>query len=142
MTWMNGCFGDDFSFCCSGFDHPARNPEWAGKFDLPEDRVFVGGYVRNGEETTPLVAIEKRTTHDPVTLHPTRIEMEFTDANGRRYAANGEMIAASSFSQWYNMTIPLCLMRWECDGRIGYGDAQDVQWADYVYDALGGRADP
>jgi hypothetical protein len=32
-------------------------------------------------------------------------------------------------------------MRWECDGRVGYGDAQDVQWADYVYDALGGRAD-
>jgi len=27
----------------------------------------------------------------------------------------------------------LGLVKWSWDGRVGYGDSQEVQWTDYVY---------
>jgi hypothetical protein len=133
MTWMSGVFGDDLSFCCSAFDHPELEPEWAGELALPPERAFVGGYLRAGGETIPLAGCEKRTTHDPDTLHPVGVEMTLVDANGGRHEVRGTIVAACTLNIWLNVAIPVCLTRWELNGRVGWGDTQDVQWADYVY---------
>jgi len=34
---------------------------------------------------------------------------------------------------WQNMNVYFCQTRWECDGKIGYGDAQDIQMNDFVH---------
>ena len=140
VTWMSGAFGDDFSFCCSAFDHPDLGPDWAGQFDFPADRVCIGGYVRRDGETLDIVDCRKRTVHNERTLYPESIEMEITDRSGRRFVLKGTIIAACSFSQWQNMTVPLCLAKWECGERVGYGDVQDVQWSDYVFARLGRKS--
>jgi predicted PolB exonuclease-like 3'-5' exonuclease len=33
----------------------------------------------------------------------------------------------------------ISLIRWEMDGRVGYGDAQDVLWNDFVNAAAEAR---
>lgn len=136
VTWMSCAFDDDFSFCCSAFDHPELNPEWAGLFEFPAERASIGGYVRRDGETFEIVGCRKRTVHNARTLYPESIRMTLTDSSGREYEITGTIIAACSFTQWQNMSVPLCLARWECNGRVGYGDVQDVQWSDYIYAML------
>ena len=39
------------------------------------------------------------------------------------------------------MNCHLALVRWELDGRVGWGDSMDVQWNDYVWRYSNGVAD-
>lgn len=136
ITWMSGAFGDDFSFCCSAFDHPDRDPEWKGMFDLPKERVLSGGFVWRDGELRSIVGCEKRTVHSPTMLFPERIDMRLTDSKGDACEITGRPIAVAPISTWHNVWTAVCLMRWECEGFVGYGDAQDIQWTDYIHGSL------
>lgn len=138
VMWTSGVFGDDFSFCCTAFDHPDLEPDWIGLFTFPAERACVGGHVRRDGETFEITGCRKRTTRNPRSLYPETVEMEIADRGGGRHVVKGTILAACSFSQWQNMTVPLCLARWECNGRVGYGDVQDVQWGDNVYAKMQG----
>jgi hypothetical protein len=136
MTWMTGVFGDDFAFCCSAFDEPSADHLSAGDLQPPGGKAFVGGFVRASGQTRPLVSGVKRVVRAADTYYPHAIELEFRDDGGRSFAMRGTIIAACGFSAWYNMTVPMCLVQWECDGRTGNGDAQEMQWGDYTYARL------
>jgi hypothetical protein len=55
-----------------------------------------------------------------------------TDAEGDEYRIQGQVVAANRISAWPNMSTWICLTRWEFEGRVCYGDLQQVQWHDYV----------
>ena len=42
------------------------------------------------------------------------------------------MKAAANWRTWHNMDPIICLTEWECEGRTGYGDTQDVFFHDYI----------
>lgn len=133
MSWMSGVFNDDFSFCCCLFDDPDDHPEWQGRLVAPEGRLFSGGYIRNNGETLPLIGGRKRVIRNLETLFPERVELELVDSRDNRYQVAGTIVAASSFSWWYNTAVALCQCRWKYNGMIGYGDVQDQKWGDFMY---------
>ena len=59
-----------------------------------------------------------------------RIEAE--DAQGKSWTITGTVTAGLPWAGWPNMICQLFLTRWECEGRVGWGDTQEVQWTDYV----------
>jgi len=132
-TWMTGAFGDDFIFNCNAFDHPRMNPVWEGAFEIPEEQVLKGGWIFRDGEVIGIASVEKRTEHDARTLFPTVTDMKITDARGKVYEMRGKVTAASTWLTWPTVSMCICLTRWECEGRVGYGDTQQAHWPDFIH---------
>jgi len=133
LIWMTGVFNDHFFFNCNAIDHPDLNPDWKHAFpDFSGDQTLLAGWIHKDGEVSEVVSCRKRTTRDPVTLIPQRIEMELTDAKQRVYRIKGEILAASCMATWPNERSVICQTRWECDGQIAHGDSQEVHFYDFM----------
>jgi hypothetical protein len=133
-TWMVGVFDETFAFHATGADDASSNPEWAQRYpEALADNPLRWGYVFNEGVTTPLASMRKRTYREEDGLSPRFYELELTDVNGRVYNVNGYVQARMPWQTWQNMNVYFCQTRWECDGKIGYGDAQDIQMNDFVH---------
>jgi hypothetical protein len=132
MTWMTGAFGEGFSFNCNAFDDPELNPDWHGKMQLPTANSFNDGWVYRDGELIRVISASKITRRDPQTGRPIAHEIKMTDAHGRVYAIKGAITAGVPWSGWPNVVVQLFLTRWEWEGRVGWGDTQEVQWNDYT----------
>jgi hypothetical protein len=139
IAWMTAVFGDDLMFGTTAFDSEDRDPEWRGVMSLPGGDPLRGGWIRRDGEYLPVVSVSKRTFRNERTLFPEAVELMITDATGYSMDAHGTVIAASNWRTWHNMNSVICLTRWECDGRVGYGDFQDVQFQGYIRRFAGGR---
>ena len=129
LTWMVGVFNDNFAFHALAHDDPALMPEWVDAFpDVKPGRNLVWGYIWKEGELTPVTAARKLTTREADGLAPRLIEMELDDARGRTFAIRGIVRARTPWQTWQNMNTFFCQTRWECDGVVGYGDTQDVQF--------------
>ena len=131
--WTHGIFGPDFSFACTVFDAAELMPEWKGEYAVPEDRRIMGGWVIKDGDKRLMTHCAKRTVRDPVTLHPTRIEMDVTDDRQCTYHLVGTVKASCEWMYLTNMRNILAATTWECDGRIAYGEAQDGQFPDFIH---------
>ena len=133
LTWMVGVFDQHFAFHALATDDPALKPEWAEAFPMiqTEDSLF-WGYVWAEGELTPVSAVRKLTTREADGLSPRLIEMKLDDAKGRTFPIIGKVQARMPWQPWPNMNTIFCQTRWECNGKIGYGDSQDVQFNDFV----------
>ncbi|HKY89781.1 MAG TPA: hypothetical protein VJM11_02025 [Nevskiaceae bacterium] len=132
MTWLTGAFDDDFAFNCNAFDHPDLEPEWKGRLSLSPERAFNDGWVFHDGKLLRLRTARKRTVRDPRTGRPLSHRIETEDANGKSWTITGTVRAGLPWAGWPNMICQLFLTRWECEGRVGWGDTQEVQWTDYV----------
>lgn len=135
-TWMSGCFDDNTFFNCTAFDHPKHVKKWKGVIDIPAENAFKAGWIHVNGENILLVDCVKKTIHNPDNLYPERIELEMTDANGDVHVINGDAVAGCRLNTWKNMMNPVCLMEWKYDGKTGYGDAQDIQSSNLIYNHL------
>lgn len=132
MAWMTSVFGDDFAFGTTAFDAEETNPDWKGVMHIPGGDPTRGGWVLRDGELVPVASTVKRTLRNRDTLFPQRVELTVTDVNGRSLRVTGTVTAASQWRTWHNMESVICLVRWECEGRVGYGDLQDVLFHDYL----------
>jgi hypothetical protein len=132
MAWMTSVFGDDFAFGTTAFDSEDTDPDWKGVLQIPGGDPTRGGWVLRDGELTPVVSTVKRTLRNKETLFPEGVEMTITDAGGRDYEIKGTIKAAANWRTWHNMESVICLTEWECEGRTGYGDTQDVLFHDYI----------
>lgn len=132
VAWMNGVFDATFAFCVSALDHPDMDPEWKGAYELAENQVLKGGWVSKAGKMLPIKSVKKRTTRNPRTLFPETIDMVFIDSEQNEYRMKGKILAACHWSAWPNLSFPMAMVHWECNGQSGYGDVQEAQWADYV----------
>ncbi|HEY1969093.1 MAG TPA: hypothetical protein VGH89_14185 [Pseudonocardia sp.] len=137
MAWMTCVFDDDLAFGTTAFDAEETNPDWRGVMKVPGGDPTRGGWVLRGGELVPVVSTVKRTIRNATTRFPEAVELTITDATGQRLEALGTILAAANWRTWHNMDSIICLTRWECDGRIGHGDFQDVWFHDYVRQFLG-----
>jgi len=133
LAWLTGVFGEDFSFNCTLTDHPKRSPEWLGIYQVPDEQVLKGGWIYRKGGRTRVVEGIKLTKRDPVTLCPLSHDVELIDQAGQRLHLTGTIVASSPSGYWPNAYIHIALTRWECEGRIGWGDSQECQWTDYVH---------
>lgn len=133
LTWMVGVVDKDFAFHALAHDDPALSPEWAEAFPAvkPGGNLF-WGYVWKDGELVPVTAARKRTIRDAGGLAPIRIEMVLDDAAGRSFDVTGDVAARLPWQTWQNMNTFFCQTRWTIDGRIGWGDTQDVQFNDFT----------
>jgi hypothetical protein len=137
MDWMTGVFSEGFMFGCTAYDHPDLGPDWKGQLQIPGGDPTKGGWINRDGTLIPVVATRKRVTRSPATLVPVSAEMVMTDANGRDYELSGDVVSANRIAVWPNMDTWVCLMRWECEGQVCYGDLQEVQWHDFIQQFLG-----
>jgi hypothetical protein len=126
ITWMTGVFGPDLSFGTTAFDSEDRDPHWKGVMGLPDGDPLRGGWINRDGVHSPVVSVEKRTHRNSVTFFPETVEMTITDASGFTLDLRGTITAAADWRAWHNMNMVICLTRWEADGRVAYGDFQDV----------------
>ena len=131
MSWLTGVFDQNFFFNITGFDHPDLNPDSKGFLDLPADSVLKAGWIYRDGKLVDVIECRKITQREPERLFPEWVKMDLVDSQGRRYSLKGTVIAASNWSPCLNRDSTICLVRWECDGRVGYGDLQDAKWHDY-----------
>ena len=133
ISWMVGIFGDEFAFHVLAYDDAALNPEWAGHFPSPPPgKNLIWGYVRRDGQTFPVVRAPLLTTREPDGLAPRLKVMEVEDTGGKIHSIRGTVDARMPWQTWQNMNVYFCLTRWECDGRIGWGDTQDIQYNEFV----------
>lgn len=133
LSWMVGIFDENFAFHAMAFDDPAQNPEWVSRFpSVGAGQNLFWGYIFDGE-TTPLKSAAKITRREPDGLAPRLVELELVDVRDRRFAMRGYVQARMPWQTWQNMNTFFCQTRWECDGRIGWGDTQDVQFNDFTH---------
>lgn len=132
VEWMTCVFDDELAFGTTAFDSEDRDPDWKGKLSVPGGDPLRGGWIWHDGDYSPVVSVSKRVQRDEATLLPESVDMKITDASGLELDVRGEIIAASPFSSWPNMVAIISLTRWQCDGRVGYGDTQSVLYGDYV----------
>ena len=133
MSWMCGVFDGDFAFHAVAFDDPARGPEWAAQYPaITSENCLSWGYLRKDGKTAPLRAVSKLTTREPDGLAPRIFEFELEDADGRALLIRGLVHARMPWQTWQNLNVFFCLTRWECDGKVGWGDVHEMQQNDYV----------
>ena len=73
-----------------------------------------------------------RTSYDPVTMLPSGSEMHVVDSKDRTHHFVGRVKAGAPIHPFLNNRAPICLIRWEYEGRIGWGDIQQSQGNDFM----------
>ena len=137
VAWSTAVFGDDFLFTINAGDSPSlalAQGKWSG---ISEEQAFRHGWVRTDGVTRPVVACKKLTRRNRDTLFPESVSLEFTDVSGSMFSAEGRLLAVSTLAVWPNIDCSFGLIQWECNGRIGHGDFQDLWPPDFVREFLG-----
>lgn len=131
-TWVTGAFGPDFAFNVGSHDDPGRTPDWECVIHAPE-RIFNDGWVLKDGEQRRIVKSSKITRRQGERHAPVTHEYEFEDDKGDSYRISGTLVAQMEWGGWSNMTCHLGLVKWQWDGRTGYGESQEVSWNEYSY---------
>jgi hypothetical protein len=131
-SWMSGVFGPDFSFNCGMFDQAVGNPEVRGRFELPAEKVLSGGWLYKDGQMSRLKSANKRVVRDRALRIPAEVEFAMTDDLGRNEQVRGTLVSSIPWAPWTNLHMTISLMRWECGGRVAYGDCQEAMWNDYM----------
>jgi len=132
MAWMTGVLDESFIFGCTAFDTPEISPDSYPGLEVPGGQTTKGGWVYQNGAMVPVISSRKRTTRDPHTLFPQTVELDMVDAKGREYTLKGTITMAANWRTWHNFDSIICLIRWEHEGRVFYGDFQECHWIDFV----------
>ena len=135
LNWMTGILDETFAFGCTAFDTPEISPDAYPGLIVPGGQTVKGGWVWRDGEMVPILSAVKRTIRDRRTLIPQIVEMTMTDAKGRDYKVRGTITAAANWRVWHNFDSWICQARWEYDGKVFHGDAQECHWSDFVHAA-------
>lgn len=133
LSWTSPVFGDDFALNVTGFDDPRHKPLWEGLFPFGPEQVdaFNRGWVWRDGELRGVAKTSMRTEWDRRTGYPVAQHLDLTDSTGREYSMTGTVTAVNNWHTWSNMRAAMCLARWECEGRTGWGDIQAVSMTDF-----------
>ncbi|GAA0623933.1 hypothetical protein GCM10009547_28810 [Sporichthya brevicatena] len=134
VHWMTPVFGEDFAIHAFAVEDPTRKPIWDGLFEFSADRAaeLSRGWVWKDGDLTYLESVTLTAEWDLTRRYPTAYRVDMVDVEDRRWSMTAELVAASNWYLWNNIYTPILLMRFECDGRSGYGDSQIGAWTDVV----------
>ena len=133
-AWITGTFGEDFAFHITATDDPALDPMWKDRFEVDRDHILKFGWAIVDGSPVAITDARKITRYDKESLFPTRAEITFRDEREREFRVIGTVTAVSPLPTWHNVRVLICLVRWECEGRVAFGEIQEVQWTDFMQD--------
>lgn len=138
VHWMTPVFGEDFAIHAFAVEDPARKPIWDGLFEFPAEQATAlsRGWVWRDGELTYLESISLIAEWDLTRRYPRSYRVDMVDVGGRPWSMTADLVAGSNWYLWNNIYTPILLMRFECDGRVGYGDSQIGAWTDVVRQRL------
>lgn len=137
LGWTVGVFDDDFAFHLTAFDSPEHHPEWAEVYpNLKSGANHLWGYVWRDGELLAVRSVDQHVQREADGIAPSAVTLRIEDTEGRHYDIRGHVEARLPRQAWENMMAFFSLTRWECEGRVGYGDWQDVQFGDHILRTL------
>jgi hypothetical protein len=124
---MCGAFDENFAFHFNGADEGAdARHELGGKLTDREEGFMAMGYVYRDGVTRKLKKALKTTQRARNGIEPERLTLDITDEKDDNYRITGEITARLPFHCWPNMLVYMCQARFECNGKIGLGEVQDI----------------
>lgn len=133
--WLTLTDGADFALNLSMFDDLSVLGNANGAIHLPP-KLLQDGWVAHGRgdqaELRRIVDVTKKTYRTADTLMPTRHEIVAVDEQGQRYELVGESVGGGNWNGWPNMIWNQNLIRWTCNGRVCWGESQEVHWHELV----------
>ena len=132
MSWMVGTFNETFSFNCAMLDHASGQPEREGVGVVPDEQALNGGWVHYDGKLGMIVEATKSVTRGPGSTVCAGLGLNFTDEHGRNFDMRASAVASCPIQGWHNVWMVINLMRWECNGVVGYGDCQEVFWNGFL----------
>lgn len=142
IGWMTGVFGDKLAFNVTAFDHPELDPMWNNDFEVDVAKLFKFGWLLVAGERVAVRNARTRTFYDPITMMPSGCEAHVVDVAGREYHFKGQVTAGAPIHPFPNNRAPICLVRWEYEGCIGWGDLQQSQGNDFLMRYLNSARGP
>ena len=130
-SWIAATFSPDFIVNCGVFDQAENNAELNGQFVMPKDRTLAGGWLYRHSQLSRIVKADKRVIRTRDFLLPSEVILELADEHGREISIRGTMQAANCWPLGGNLNFVIAFMRWECEGKVAYGDCQEGMWTDY-----------
>lgn len=132
FTYVTGIFDERLAFHLTASDNAEASPEWSGVYTVPPGKNLVSGYVLEGGHVRRLRRAHKKTHRGPDGLRPRRIDLELTDQEGNRYAIRGDVTAMIPWHPWPNLLCYMCQVRWDHEGKVGWGDIHEIMSNDFV----------
>lgn len=143
IAMLNCGFDPDFSFCLTLPDSAYRRsgssleaPGWLTQASVTTPEFVPFCWVQKGSSIRQVRSAVQRTTRDPSGFRPTRVEAEFVDERNEKYTLIGEVVNMVPFHWMQNNLIRTCLTRYECNGRIGWGNFAESLENDVVHELL------
>jgi hypothetical protein len=132
-------FGEDLVVHVTAVDDPDRDPAWRGMFSWDGEMAaeYNRGWIWRDGELFAVEEVSVQTAWDAATGHVTGQSIELTDSGGRELEVRGTVTAACPWHTYPNMRAEICLTRWECEGRTGWGDLQAIAWNDFLHQLMG-----
>ncbi|HEY3240960.1 MAG TPA: hypothetical protein VGL92_15435 [Acidimicrobiia bacterium] len=138
LHWVTGVFSDDFAFHMMGVEDPSTGPVWKDAFpDAGALTAINRGWIWRDGELTGLESAAITTRWNRDTGYPVAHTVRITGTSGLELSLEGTITASCSWSPWSNANMLISLARWECEGRVGWGDSQVATWTDFVHRVLG-----
>ncbi len=135
ITWMTGNADGELAFHLVAFDDPAMGPDWLGRFDQPlAGQNLMWGFIRRNGRTAPVCAARKLTHREADGVTPRAFDLEIIDDRGEALKLHGEITARVPWATWQNVVVHYSLTRWEIDGRVAWGDCQDIHYNRFVHE--------
>ena len=131
VGWITGVF-DGFAFNATCFDDPELGPFWKDGFPIDPAKTLKFGWAWRDGEKAPLISARALTHYDRASLLPQSIELEITDAGNRTSALRGTITAGAPLHPWLNIRTISALIRWEMDGKVGWGEVIQAQGTDFL----------
>ena len=117
MTWINANFGEDYALHSIWSYEPREVPE--KQFTFAHGYALVDGQVKGFKEGE---MVAQRNKHDRFAA---AYEQRFVDVDNRQYRAFGSPLSQHLWSPYSCTYVPNIFLRWQSDGRIGYGNVQE-----------------
>ncbi len=114
ITWLHGSFGESLTLHAMALIDPAVDENFGG---------LISGYVLEDGEMHGLVEITGRSERSGMYAMSTILEV--VDVRGHRYEITGATMNAGPLGPWPAVLYVQHFMRWNYNGKIGYGVQTD-----------------
>ena len=133
MSWLHGIFGRDFAFHIMAIDDAESKPAWAGTYPAPPaGKNILGGYIFKDGVVHGIASARKKTLREADGFTPCGYALDILDTAGNSHAIRGELTALLPSHTSGNWMIMEAQTRWECSGRTGWGESEDLLSSDFI----------
>ena len=125
MTWFHSSWGEERTIHCIFMLDPHKLGTAYGE--------FMHGYVLENGEVFGLKSGSGTAQRDGLMQEVMNITV--MDVRDRTFTFSGTSIAHNQWNAWPGLCVYHSLMEWEMDGKVGYGECQDLMSLAYITSA-------